>query len=475
MASTRASRFAANVVLARLLAVEVFGLIAMAHAAVLLLSALREAGLGQAYVQRKYREDEGPRESVDTLFGGILSLNCVLFAAMLAVAPAVASFFAEDTTDVLPLVRVLAGLFLFDTFVSTPQFVLQRRMEFDKIARSELAGALTHAVLAIVAAFAGAGVWALVIGMLGERLVLATTLSVGARWRPGFSGSLRMARELLHFGKYLWGYALVASIGSVMDRVVIGKVHGAAGLGGYSQAFNLCILPATVISQLVNRVALPAMSRMQGDIPRLRAAFIKGLEHVAFLALPIGLGLLAVSDIFVPVVYGEKWRSIVPIVQVLAAYGTVLALASVCGPVLQALGKPQVFLYTELVRQGLLVVLLILLASRGEVAVAWCVLSVMVLASIIAFTVIQRLLDLRVTELLSPLARSLSGAAGMCLAVFGARHLVAPHVGESVELAVAIATGVLSYPLLSSLTNLQMVRDFARTLNEVRTSRSAKD
>ena len=65
----------------------------------------------------------------------------------------------------------------------------------------------------------------------------------------------------------------MASIGSVMDRVVIGKVHGLAGLGGYSQAFNLCFLPATVISKLVNRVALPAMSRMQGDLPRLRAAY----------------------------------------------------------------------------------------------------------------------------------------------------------------------------------------------------------
>jgi len=473
MLSSRLSRFGANIVLARLLAVEVFGVIAMANAAILLMTALREAGLGQAYVQRKALEDERESEAIDTVFAIMLLLNLVLFGAMLAVAPTVASFFSDSVDSVLPVVRALAVLFLLDTFVATPQYVLQRRMAFDSIARAEVTASLTNAILAIGAALAGAGVWALVVGQLGERIAMAVMLSRGARWRPGLRGSMRIARGLLHFGKYLWGYALVRSVGGVMDRVVVGRVHGAGGLGGYSQAYNLCLLPSTVISRLVNRVALPAMSRMQGDLPRLRAAFVKGLEHVAFLALPIGFGLFAVSDVFVPVVYGEKWRFIAPIVDVLAGFGTVLAVASVCGPALQALGKPRVFFYTELGRQALLLVLLILFASRGEVAVAWAILAALVVATLFAFIVLGRLLALRMTTVIVPVSRSLVASLGMAALVLGVRHALPASVGEPLELAIAVVVGIVGYPATSAICNRPMMQSFLRTVREVGSSRSA--
>lgn len=470
MTVARVCRFGANIALARLLLVESFGVLGMASAVVAILAALREAGLGQAYIQREPLPGEDPREAADTVFAAMAVLNGVLFLVTLLGASSLAGFFDEDASSVEPVLQALACLFLLEAFVATPQVVLQREMAFDKIARAQVEGTVSSAVVAVGLALAGAGVWALVAGQVAERLVMGVRLAASAGWRPGLRGSWRVARGLIRFGKYLWGFAVVSSIGNVLDRIVVGKMYGTTGLGGYSQAFNICFLPASLIAQLVNRVALPAMARIQADHDRMRRAFLKSLDHVAFLALPIGAGMFVTADLFVPVVYGTKWTFIVPLVEVLSVYGTVLAVSSVCGPVLQAMNRPQLFFYIEVARRGLLLVLLLLFASRGELAIAWCVLVALSALALVSFVLIARLVRVDLWAIASPLLRSLSAAILMASVVYAARMLMDGHTGKIAELALAVVAGITSYPAFSLVTNRATARNFYQTVREVRSA-----
>lgn len=473
MVAVRLSRFAANILLAHLLARDAFGVIAMANAVLTVAGSLREAGIGQAFVQRRTAEEEGPSEAIDTVFVATLCINAMLTVALLASTPLIGSLFASSGPQVEPVFRALVLLFLLDPFDSTPRFLLQRQMRFDAIAKSEVAGAVANVLTAVGAAALGAGVWSLVAGYFADKTV--TTLSLVARsgWRPGFGGSRRIARELVSYGKYLWGFALIRSAGGVLDKIVIGRTQGSARLGDYSLAFQLCTLPSTAISQLVNRVALPAMSRMQDDLSRMRAAFLKSLSHISFVCLPVGLGLISVSDVFVPVVYGEKWAGMIPIVDVLGVYGVMMAIASVCGPALQALGRPQYFFYTEIARRGALLALLLTIGGHSEVAVAWSVLAAFTLVTLPAFVLVSRMLQIGIWQLTGPLLRSAGASIAMLCAVRGVSATAGPHMSPPIELAVMILTGVIAYSGLSFAFNGRLVGEFVRTLGEVYRTRSA--
>lgn len=472
MVSVRLSRFGANVVLAHLLARDAFGVMAMANAVIAVAGSLREAGIGQAYVQREDRAEDRPREAIDTVFALSLAVNVALTALLFAAAPFAASLVTDEAATVQPVLRALALLFLLDAFDSTPRFLLQRAMRFDLIARSEFLGAAANAVTAIGSAALGAGVWSLVLGYVADKAATTASLVLGSGWRPGAGASRRMARELLAFGKFLWGFALVRSIGGVLDRVVVGRRYGSSRLGDYSLAYQLCTLPSNAIAQLVNRVSLPAMSRMQSDPERLRAAFLKSLGHVAFLAVPLAAGLIVISDLLVPVVYGEKWLGMVPLVQVLALYGMLVSVASVCGPVLQAVGRPGIFFTTEIARQGALVALLVAFASRGEVAVAWSVVAAFGVVTGPAFLVVVRMIGLRTPDVVPPLTGCVASAAAM----YGSVRLVRSGLGDVLSapllLGAAVLTGLVSYAVLSLVLNRSLAREFLQTVRQVGGSRA---
>ena len=205
---------------------------------------------------------------------------------------------------------------------------------------------------------------------------------------------------------------------------------------------------------------------MQEDRARLGKAFIKSVDHVSFLSVPMGVGIFCVSDSLIPVLFGDRWQGIVPIVDVLAFYGTLLATASVCGPALQALGRPQVFLVTELIRQTILISGLLVFSGGGGVAVAWCVLVALLVVSIFGFYLLARYLELRAVDLLGPMVRSSLAAALMGLTVWGAALLLPGDAPAWLRLLLLAPAGAASYPAFSLFVNRSALEAFLATVRK---------
>jgi len=469
---SRVIRFAATVVLARLLAPDLFGLVALASAVMNVMSAAREVGFGHAYVQRRVRDLEDARRTASTTFVVLLAGNAALFAVGQAAAPWFAGFF-ERSEEIVPVLRVMLVAFLLEAFLAMPGFVLQKRLEFGRHSASEVIGTASYGAIAVSLAFLGMGVWSLVLGDIGSRIVQAAVLAKVSGWRPSFRFDVRIARELFAFGKYLWAFAAVSMVGGVVDRLVLGGLYGAESVGLYGLALGLCSLPATQISALVNRVAFPALSRLQDDRGALGRAFRKALSHVSILSFPVTLGLYAVAAEFIRVVYGPAWDAAAPALEVLAFYAMVLAVSSVAGPVFQAIGRPQILLYTSLVHHAVLFGGMFALAGYGLVGIAWAVLIPHVVSAGIAFVLAARHLDLRAGAVIEPLLRAGTSALGMMGAVktvqWGLRH---QGVNAALPtLLVSVAVGVLAYLVLSTVVNRSLFREFGRTARQVATAR----
>jgi len=469
LAVAQAVRFLTTAVLTRFIIPDLLGLVTVANGVIGILAALREIGLAQAYVQRRDADEEEARLAADSTFVLTLATNLVLMVAAYLSVPWIVGFFGDagTSTALAAVLRVLFLTFVVDAFLATPSFVLQKRLEFGKLSVAEIAGGLTNAAIALSLALSGFGVWSLVWGQLGSRVVQTVVAMRLSGWVPRLRFSRAIARQLFDYGKYLWGFSALSAVGGVFDRLVVGKESGMGKAGEYGLALQLCTLPAVLIASLVNRISFPALSRIQADRPALRRAFLKALSHVAILSLPVALGMLAVARPLVLTACARSFSGMVPIVEVLALYGLTLSLSSIVGPVLKAIGKPQALLYTSLVHHALLFPLLVVVGPQGPVHVAWAILVPLFVSSCIAFFLAVANLDLRKGDVSGVLLRPALCAVTMLVAVRGLLALLDPRVGELVQLVCAVLAGALVYAGSSLILNRKESLEFLQTVREV--------
>jgi O-antigen/teichoic acid export membrane protein len=443
LAVSRLLRLGTTVVLAHLLAKEAFGLVTMATAAIYALSAFREVGFSQALIHREDRGPEDLERAADTTFCLLFSANLLLFIVGWFAAPWIASEF-ERVAGLEPILRAMLVIYLVEGFSTTPAALLQKRLDFGVISTSEVLGTLLYSATAIILAALGYGVWGLVIGQLVSRALQAAWLVRASGWRPRVRFHPAIARELFQYGKWLWASAGLQVISRSADKIVMGKVAGGATLGSYGVAFNLCTAPAKPTSNVINRLAFPALSRLREDPPALAAAYARALAMIALVAVPAAVGLAAVADEFVVTVYGRRWGDMAPLVRILAFYGLALTVGSIAGPVLLALGKPKWVTLVGAGRQVALLGLLLLLGRQGSQAVAVAVLLPALGSMTVGHWAAGRAAGCNFKQLVGPLARTALATVIMLAAVLAVEAAADPWPAAG-RLVACVGTGIGVY------------------------------
>lgn len=439
----RFARLGTTIVLARILTREDFGLVTMAMAFILAFQALRDVGFGPAFVQRKDLGEAEERVFASTMFWVVLGVSGAMFAVAWLLAPFAAGFFPE-LPGLAPILRGVFVLLLIEGVSMTPTAVLQKRLEFGLIARGEAVGIVLHAALSILFAVLGFGPWSIILGTLGSRGAQTAYVLRLARWRPARVFDRAAARELFGFGRYLWGNSLLGASSKIVDKMTVGRLLDDATLGVYGNAYNLCTTASKPIYSIILRVTFPALSRIQDDRPAMRRAVLAALGNVALVTVPLSVGLAAVAEDFVVVVYGETWRPMAPLVRVLASYGIVMSLASITAPVLMALGRVRRMFHFALLGQLLMVALFVALGRHGAMGIAAGLVIATTTAEVAAFVYAARALELPLAEAAAPVVRVAVAALVMAAVVLGTAGLLAA-APEWLRLAVTVAVGVGAY------------------------------
>ncbi len=303
-----AAQFGVTVILARMLRPEAFGLVAMVAVIAAFLEMFKDFGLSAATVQR----DSLTHADVSALFWVNVGLGAVAGLVMVPLAPLLAWFYREPAlvgvTLWLAIGFVLSGL-------STQHLaVLRRQMRFTALAMILMWSEIVGMAVAVIAAYAGADYWALVV----QRLVWALCLVLGAwafcPWRPGRPTGLGRVRELLRFGGHVTGSNLVGTFVRNLDQVLIGWYWGATPLGLYERAYKLLLVPINNLNAPLFSVAMPALSRLIGQPALYRRAYLKTVEKLNMATMPCAALLIAVPGDVVRVVFGPQWLGATPIV-----------------------------------------------------------------------------------------------------------------------------------------------------------------
>lgn len=367
------------VILARLLAPNDFGLFGIALLAMSTLDTFSQTGFQAALVQKK----EGITQYLDTVWTASIIRGSILFVIILLSAPYVALFF--NTPKASLIIQVIGVSMFLGGFTNIGIIYFQKELEFNRQFAYRLSTTVVEFVVVVSAALIFKNVWALVFGMFAGSLTGLVASYVIHPYRPHFRLDLGKSRELLGFGKWVFGSTVLVFLITQGDDAFVGKLLGVTMLGFYQMAYRISNLPATEITHVISQVTFPAYSKMQDDLPRLREAYLRVLQLTAFLSFPIAGFIFVLAPDFTRIFLGEKWMPMVPAMQVLACAGLVRSIAATTGPLFYASGRPKVDTRWQMIRLLVIAVLIYPCTMQWGIVGASIVVLVSILVSTMGF------------------------------------------------------------------------------------------
>lgn len=331
--ATQVSRLAVSVILARLLTPQEFGVVAAAMVIMVVAWQLTDLGTAAVIIQREVIDDT----LVSSVFWFNLAFGGVLSALTLLTAQPLADALGQP--EAAPAIRLLAAVSLLGAIGNMHHALLRRTMQFGRLATITIANAAVNSLLGIGLAFAGAGIWALVIGTVAGVATSSAAAWWFHPWRPTAVFSVHRLREVARFSIHFFWSNSLAVLFDQLDKVIISRLLGGAPLGTYAVAQRTVLSPVQAVSGAVSTVSFSAFARGQDDPEKLRAGASRAAGVLALVILPSMVGLAVLAEQAVAVVYGSQWEAAVPVIQVLGPVAAVQALACITASVMLAKGR----------------------------------------------------------------------------------------------------------------------------------------
>lgn len=439
-----------GILVARLLAPEDYGVMAILTVFVTLALVVVDSGFSQTLI----RAENPSQGDFSGVFGFNLVMAALLYGAMLLLAPVLAELYGAPILK--QLTPVLFLLLPLNALCVIQQALLTRHFRFDRLSRIYLLSNLFGGLVAIGMALGGCGVWSLVGQRLGAMASKVGMLWWASSWRPLFSGERGNLRRMAPYSLRLMATDLIATLYNNISQLFVGKIYSTQTLGYYNQGQKLKDMPSTAILQSVQQVTFPALAKIGSEPEKFRESYRQLLTTIAFVVFPVMVGLVAVAPDLFALLLGEKWMPTVPYFEILCLSGLFMPLGAVAYNVLKVKSDGRVIVRLEILKKGVMTLVLVLTIPRGVEAIAW---GVVVMAAV--EWLVNTLAASRFAAL-SPVAvvRSLLPATLLTGVMYGAVRLFAEAfcLPLGLDLALQVVLGALLYGGLAILFRLEAVR-----------------
>jgi len=412
LASLLVTRGASTVfllLLARLLAPEAFGLIAMTTVVFELASIFINSGLSAALIRSKYVSDS----DLNTVFYTNLGLSLVAYAIIFTCAPYISDFY--DQPKLTGLVQVM-GLVIFINAAKIIQTtILSRKMDFKTQMKANTIATVVSGTSAVISAYFGMGVWSFVAQTLCQAAVSALILWSASNWRPSLQFSTTSFLRHYTFGRNLLAESLLQVLYSNSYILVIGRFFSVETTGLYFFASKFSNLISKQLTVAVQRTTFPALATLQDEDFVLKYKYRQILQVMMFLIAPIMLLMLALAPTLVRLAFDDRWQDAVPYIQLLCIVGLLFPLHSLNINLLNVKGRSDLVLKVGIFKKTMNLIFLFLAVPHGVLAIVVSQVLGSFLALIPNTYFSAKLVDYRLSEqvrdVIKPMASALSGTA----------------------------------------------------------------
>jgi teichuronic acid exporter len=436
--ATQILTWASVVMVARLLSPGDYGVGEIAGMFFGITNVLAEFGIGTAVLHMP----ELDRRTLGQLHLFSVLLCTGIFGLSLAAAPGLAWFFRSDH---VVFFMVNNTGFLITGIQAVPMGLLQRDMDYRRLALLEAFSVLITAVVTVITAWYGWGFWALLAGPVSGKISAAALVcywkQVPFRW-PHWQD----IRKPVEMGRHVAVSRIASSAYSYADGIVIGRTLGGAVLGTYRMAMNLASAPAEKISSLIMRTASPLFANVKDDLPLVRRYYLIIAELLSLAVMPLMLGLTIVAPQAVLLILGPKWVAATRPLQWLGLFMIVRVLGVLAEQVLVSQRLTRFTMRMSILSFAIMPVAFYAAARwKGPdgVAAAWIVFSPVTIVPLLV--ILLRSIKLTFREYAAALTPAVAASAAMCLALFAINGRLPASLPVQARLAIQVSVGGAVY------------------------------
>jgi lipopolysaccharide exporter len=434
--SMRGIGVVSTIILARLLAPQDFGIIAMAMLMVGFVEILAETGLHLALI----RNVKADRQLYDTAWTLSVLQGFVLGALIVVLAPLAALYFEEPRSTAVLYVLALRPLINGLQNIGTVGFL--KELDFARDFRFGIYQKVTAFVITIVLAYVLRNYWALAYGIVTSSVAGVILSYTMHPYRPRWC--LAQVRQLYGFSLNILAQSMSYFLTGKIDEIVVGGSFGTDTMGHYHIAADVGTSPTYELTEPMARSLFPIYAKLSHQPGELSGAYLHALSAIAVLACASGAGIFSIAEPLVLTVLGEKWADAAPLMSWLALAMAMMVMGNTCFAVLNATGRERLALRLTCLRTAVLVGLLVPVAHGFSVeAVAATRFAVMAvfLPVFLAFT--ARVLDLSPLDPLRAIWRPAAAALLMTMAIKFLPPDTVHHAAP--QLIIEVAMGALVF------------------------------
>ena len=438
--------FAISVVLARLLMPEEFGIVAISGMFTILMGIFVNSGLGTALIQKK----DADELDYSTIFWAQTAFATIIYAITFLLAPYLAYIF--NMPLLTAVIRVSALGMIIGTIGGIQGVIVTRKMDFKVYFFTTLVASILSGGIGIYLAYSGWGVWALVAQHLSSTILSTITVYAQVRWLPKFVFSTERFKSLFSVGIKYMTSSLIGTGFHQLRGYMIGLKYTAADLAYYNRGEGIPGMITRNIDSSINTVLFPVFSKLQDDKNAVKNAMRRSIKTSSFLLFPIVLGLAAISDNLVLILYTEKWNACVPFMQIYCISECFTILNTANMQVLSGLGKINTLLKLELYKKPIMVAILAItmFISPLAIAVGMCIYGIYTM--ILNAFPNREIINYHIKEQIADISKNAVLAVIMALCVYFIGKL---NFNLYILLLLQIFSGVFLYILISEILHLE--------------------
>ena len=353
-----------SMVMARLLTPEAYGVVATFSIIIALADIFSDAGFQKYLIQKEFKDDIERDQHTNVAFWTNLVLSFCLWGGIAVFCQPLASLVGSPGLG-FALTVSCAGIPI-NGFCSIQTALLKRSLDFKTLFWRRLVSCLIPIFVTIPLAVFLRNYWALVLGTLAMSIANAVFLSISSNWKPSKYYSFDVLKSMLPFCSWVLIDSLLVWATMYSDIFFIGKILNSYYLGLYRTSISLVGQIVSLITAIIMPVVLPALSRLQHDLPEMRRLLLKFQKPVGLILIPLGVGVFMFRDLITEVMLGSQWAEATGF---LGLWGLMEAITVVfgqfCSPVYPAVGKPRVAVISQFLHIIVLIPAIIIAGQYG--------------------------------------------------------------------------------------------------------------
>ena len=450
-------RFVVSIVLARLLAPEIFGVVAIVMAFISFADLFVESGIVKSLIQNE-NVDEVDFSSV---FYFTTAVSIALYVLLFFAAPVIASLF--DYTQLTSILRIMNLRLLLSGFNIAQSAYASRTMQFKWFFWATSGAVVVSASVAIFMAYAGFGVWVLVVNHLVSSVIYTTILWFTLKWRPTLNFSWQRMKILYSYGWKLFVSNIVFMVYGELQTLSIGRFYTTTDLAFYSRGRAFPALISDISTRMISSVTFPVISQKQKSTESVKSMMRQSMSSMSYLIWPMMVGLVAVAEPLVLLLLTETWIEAVPFLQIACICFALHPIHEVNVQAINAIGRSDITLKLRIVKTIVGIAILLLAIRYGVIAIALSSILTSVIFVFINILPTAKLINYKFAEQMADVLPYAGLSVIMFIAIYPLRFL---QMSDTLIVLLQTVVGAGVYLLLSIITKVKALYFISNTIKQ---------